>query len=124
MAAGTTDGTMDGTTADDVFLYLTTVGRRSGLARRIEIWFVEHEGAHYVVAEGREAAGWVQNLTKEPAVRFSVGGRGDEASVRPLASAVARAVDPGQEPALARAVSAAMDAKYGWSDGLIVELRP
>jgi hypothetical protein len=33
-------------------------------------------------------------------------------------------VDPAQEPELAQAVSALMDAKYNWSEGLIVQLCP
>ena len=35
-----------------------------------------------------------------------------------------RVVDSDDEPELARQVSELMDAKYQWSDGLIVELRP
>lgn len=108
---------------EEVFLYLTTRGRKTGLPRRIEIWFVELGGRHYVVSEGRERAGWVQNLTKDGAVQLSVGPRGAEEGVLPLTAAVARLVDPLAEPELAVAVSAAMDAKYDWSDGLIVELR-
>jgi hypothetical protein len=35
-----------------------------------------------------------------------------------------RVVDPEDEPELAKKVSELMDAKYQWSDGLIIELRP
>ena len=35
-----------------------------------------------------------------------------------------RIVDPDDEPELAKQVSVLMEAKYQWSDGLIVELRP
>lgn len=35
-----------------------------------------------------------------------------------------RIVDPDDEPELAKQVSELMEAKYQWSDGLIVELRP
>jgi len=35
-----------------------------------------------------------------------------------------RIIDPSEESELARKVSELMDAKYQWSDGLIVELRP
>ena len=35
-----------------------------------------------------------------------------------------REVDPAKEPDLAAAVRKRMDAKYDWSEGLIVELRP
>jgi deazaflavin-dependent oxidoreductase (nitroreductase family) len=100
------------------FLYLTTTGRVSGKPRTIEIWFVEHDGAFYVVAEGRERAQWVQNLERDPAVRFRVGTR-DQPT--PSRSAVARAV---RDADLVAAVAALMDSKYGWSDGLVVEIRP
>jgi deazaflavin-dependent oxidoreductase (nitroreductase family) len=104
------------------FLYLTTTGNKSGLPRSIEIWFVEHAGRHYIVSERREASGWVKNIRADPRVRFSVGAR--EAPEAGLAAAAGRGrvVDDAAEPELARDVRALMDAKYGWSDGLVVEL--
>jgi hypothetical protein len=36
----------------------------------------------------------------------------------------ARLIDKSKEPILANAVSALMLSKYGWNDGLIVELTP
>jgi deazaflavin-dependent oxidoreductase (nitroreductase family) len=106
------------------FLYLTTIGRTTGVERRIEIWFVERQGRYYVVAEGREQAGWVKNLLKEPRVVFSVGTRGDPAAVAAATRAAARVIRDEHERSLAKAIATAMDAKYGWSDGLIVELCP
>jgi len=103
-------------------LYLTTIGRTSGKERQIEIWFVERERRHYVVSESREAAGWVKNLTKQPRVAFSVGTRSDPTSALGRTPARARLVPDADE--LAHAVKALMDAKYGWSDGLVVELSP
>ena len=38
--------------------------------------------------------------------------------------ALARIVRENSEPELAAAVRALSDAKYGWSDGLVVELTP
>jgi deazaflavin-dependent oxidoreductase (nitroreductase family) len=108
----------------EAFLYLTTRGRVSGLPRQIEIWFVEHDGKHYIVAEGREEAGWVKNLKASPSVTFSVGPRGAPASVVPPTPARARTIDRAASPELSAAVAKAMDAKYHWSDGLIVELTP
>jgi len=35
-----------------------------------------------------------------------------------------RVVDPEDEPELAKEVSELMEAKYQWSNGLIIELRP
>lgn len=106
------------------FLYLTTKGRKTALPRRIEIWFVEREGRHYIVSERRAESGWVKNLTQDPQVSFSVGPRHAPDSVVPELPARARTVDAAREPALIAAVSALMDQKYGWSEGLVVELEP
>jgi deazaflavin-dependent oxidoreductase (nitroreductase family) len=105
-------------TSPERFLYLTTTGRVSKLPRTIEIWFVEHASSFYVVAERRERAQWVQNLERDPAVRFRVCARGDEG---PEVAAVARVV---REAETVDAVSRLMVARYGWSDGLVVEIRP
>jgi deazaflavin-dependent oxidoreductase (nitroreductase family) len=109
---------------DDVFLYLTTRGRTSGLPRTIEIWFVALEGKHFVVSEGRDAAGWVKNLRKTPEVSFSVGTRGDREMRVPTTQARARPLDEAGDAELRKRVTAAMDAKYGWSEGLVVEIQP
>jgi deazaflavin-dependent oxidoreductase (nitroreductase family) len=102
---------------DDLqFLYLTTTGWRSGNPHRIEIWFVAHEGRFYLVSEQRERSHWVQNIRHIPAVTFHVGDK--------TFAGTGRIVDSAQEKELAAAVSALMDAKYEWSDGLIVELTP
>ena len=101
----------------DHFLYLTTIGRTTGLERQIEIWFVERGGSFYIVAERREDTGWVKNLRKQPKVAFSVGTRDAPESVQARIFATARIVED-------EGVKALMDEKYGWSDGLIVELSP
>ena len=96
------------------YLYLTTTGRRSGQPREIEIWFTDHEGCYYLVAEHRERTHWVQNILADSRVRWRVGdttfeGRG-------------RVVDPTAEPALVATVQSRSTRKYGWGDGLVVEL--
>ncbi len=98
------------------FLYLTTTGWKSGQPHEIEIWYVSHQGCCYVCAEGRDDAHWVRNIRRQPRITFWVEGRGHAGIGRPLDSAA--------DSELIAAVSALMDAKYGWSDGLIVELRP
>ena len=98
-----------------MYLYLTTTGRVTGQQREIEIWFTEHDGHFYLAAE-RESANWVRNLESRPQVNIQVGAA--------EFNAIARVVDNGQEPQLAAAVKALFDAKYGWSDGFIVELTP
>jgi len=98
------------------YLYLTTTGRRTGRPREIEIWFTERSGRYYLVAEHRERAQWVQNLKLVPRVAVRVGRR--------KFGAVARVVDARPEPELARAVKKLSEKKYGWGDGLVVELTP
>jgi deazaflavin-dependent oxidoreductase (nitroreductase family) len=98
------------------YLYLTTTGRRSGQPREIEIWFTQRGGRYYLVAEHRERAQWVRNLTVTPRVGVRVGRRS--------LAARARVVDAKTEPALARAVRKLSEKKYGWGNGLVVELDP
>jgi deazaflavin-dependent oxidoreductase (nitroreductase family) len=96
-------------------LYLTTTGRVTGQSREVEIWFTEHDGHFYLVAE-RESANWVRNIQSQPQVKVRVG----DAEF----NAIARVVHSDREPQLAATVKALFDTKYGWSDGLIAELRP
>ena len=99
-----------------MFLYLTTTGRRSGQPREIEIWFTERNGRFYLIAEHRDRTNWVRNIGANGRVHVRLGDRRFAAS--------ARVVDEEREPELARAVKALSEAKYGWSDGLIVEIAP
>lgn len=99
------------------YLYLTTRGHRSGKPHTIEIWYVEHESSYYIVSEKREGAHWVRNIRANPAVRFRLGsdwGDGDPA--------VAGAASFPGDAALIAAVKAKMEAKYGWSNGLVVAI--
>lgn len=108
----------------EIFLYLTTIGRKTGLPRQIEIWFVEHAGAYYLVSEMREKAQWVQNLRANPQVQFSIGTRESQETQRALGPATARPLNALGDAELIEQVSRLMNAKYNWSDGLIVEIRP
>jgi deazaflavin-dependent oxidoreductase (nitroreductase family) len=98
------------------FLYLRTVGWKSGQPHEIEIWYVPYNGSYYLVAEHQERTHWVQNIQRDPAVTFHVEGKTYQGK--------GRTVDRAAEPELAAAVASLMDAKYNWGDGLIVELRP
>ncbi|HET8576762.1 MAG TPA: nitroreductase family deazaflavin-dependent oxidoreductase [Methylomirabilota bacterium] len=98
------------------FLYLTTTGRRSDRPREIEIWFTRLNGRYYLIAEDGARAGWVLNLRADSAVMVRVGGE--------RFSGRARVVDPATEPQLNAAARALSSAKYGWGDGLVVEITP
>jgi deazaflavin-dependent oxidoreductase (nitroreductase family) len=69
-----------------------------------------------VIAEHGEDTAWVRNLRANPAVSVRVGDR--------RFAARARVVDVRAERELWRDVRARSEAKYGWGDGLVVELRP
>ena len=99
------------------YLYLSTTGHRSGKRHEIEIWYVEHEGCYYLVSEKGEAAHWVRNIRADPAIRFRLGQGWDD----DVANVEGRASFP-VDAAVIAAVKAKMDAKYGWSNGLIVAI--
>ena len=99
---------------EPAYLYLTTRGRRTGLPREIEIWIVQRNGRYYVIAEHGERAQWVRNIRVDPRVEVRLGER--------QFAAHARVVDAGTEPALVEAVQRRSVEKYGWGDGLVVEI--
>jgi hypothetical protein len=107
---------------EETFLYLITTGHKSGVPHEIEIWHVAHDSAQYMVAEQGDRAHWVQNIRQQPAVQFKVATR-DAREITSWVAGHARLLDPVTEPELAAAVRALMDARYSWSDGLIVEVR-
>src|SRR5262245_23008005 len=101
------------TTAEQ-FAYVTTIGRKTGLPRQIEIWFVELEGRYYIVAEHGLKAQWVQNILKNPTVDIRVGENHWKA--------VARVLDERKDHDLYIQVQGLERQKYGWGDGLPVEI--
>lgn len=97
-------------------LYLTTIGHRSGLPREIEIWFVVCGERFYLFAETGEAAGWVRNIRRNPEVSVRIGER--------QINATARVLDRDTDRELWSRVAALAERKYGWGDGLPVEIAP
>ena len=95
------------------YLYLTTRGRTTGRSREIEIWFTERHGRYYVIAE-YQTSQWVKNVEAEPNVRVKVAGK--EFSAR------ARILDPKTDEPLRGEIQALSRKKYGWGEGLVVEL--
>jgi deazaflavin-dependent oxidoreductase (nitroreductase family) len=93
--------------ADLDFCYLTTLGRRTGLERTIEIWFALEEDVLYMLSGGGDRSDWVRNLKRDPRVSVRLG-----RSTRP---GMARIVDHPDEEAHARRLLAG---KYqGWREG-------
>jgi deazaflavin-dependent oxidoreductase (nitroreductase family) len=98
------------------YLYLTTTGRRTGLPREIEIWYTQRNARHYVISERHDRAQWVRNILVDPRVRWRVG--------KAMFTGRARVINPAAEPELTEAVQNRSRQKYGWGEGLIVELTP
>jgi len=98
------------------FLYLTTIGWKTGNPHEIEIWFTELEGCYYVISELGERAHWVQNVGRNPDIQFRVSGQSIHGA--------ARVVDPQREPELHAAVCRLSIEKYEWGEGNVVELSP
>jgi deazaflavin-dependent oxidoreductase (nitroreductase family) len=102
--------------AEEKVLYLTTIGRRTGLPREIEIWFVVCGERFYLFAETGEAAYWVKNIRRNLGVTVRIRER--------QFGATARVLDRDSDRKLWDQVAAIAARKYGWGDGLPVEIAP
>ena len=60
---------------DEDFCYLTTTGRVTGRAHRIEIWFGLYGATVYLLAGGGRRADWVRNLLADASVSLELAGR-------------------------------------------------
>jgi deazaflavin-dependent oxidoreductase (nitroreductase family) len=98
--------------SEEPYLYLTTTGRRSGRPREAELWFTQRAGRYYVIAEDRERAHWIRNLLADPRVSWRIEAQTFTGRAR---------VIEGATGVFVQALSAE---KYGWGDGLVVELAP
>jgi deazaflavin-dependent oxidoreductase (nitroreductase family) len=86
------------------------------LPRKIETWFVVHSDRFYLFVESGEAAAWVKNIRRNPAVTVRIG--------EPRIDATARVLDCKVDRELWEQAAAIADGKYGWGDGLPVEITP
>jgi deazaflavin-dependent oxidoreductase (nitroreductase family) len=98
------------------FLYLTTKGWKTGKLHRIEIWFVEQDKKFYILSERKKKAHWVRNILHDPRISFQVNNQ--------AFNGYGRVIEGAAETDLIHKVSQLMDEKYGWSNGLIMELYP
>jgi deazaflavin-dependent oxidoreductase (nitroreductase family) len=98
------------------YLYLTTIGRKTGLPREIEIWFVSFDSKYFILAGHRENAHWVKNIRANPRVRVRV----DDHTF----DATARVLDKERDRAVYEKAQRLERAKYGWGAGLPVEITP
>ena len=102
-------------TFDHQFLYLATIGRKTGLEGQIEIWFVEFNGRVYLLAEHGHKAQWVKNVIDNPRVTVRIGDRNW--------TGTARVLDAEKDANMYMKACELAREKYGWGDGLPVEIR-
>jgi deazaflavin-dependent oxidoreductase (nitroreductase family) len=95
-------------------LYLTTMGRRSGKPRTIEIWFVRYKGRLYLLAEHGLKAQWVRHIQAHPEVRIRI------AQYR--FRACGRLLDDARDRHEWQIIIALSRRKYSWGEGLPVAL--
>jgi hypothetical protein len=98
------------------FLYLTTIGWRTGRQHRIEIWYVTRNQRYYIMSERGNNAHWVRNINHNSRISFSINNSNYEGE--------GRIIDSMKESQLAAQISEIMNVKYHWDQGLIVELSP
>jgi len=95
-------------------LYLTTVGRKSGQPREIEIWFVTYQGRFYLLAERGHRANWVRNIRANPDVSIRI----KQHQFR----AHGRILDAEHDRQEWDTVADLARRKYGWGEGLPVAI--
>lgn len=93
-------------------LYLTTVGRKSGRPRTVEIWFVVYQHRVYLLAEHGLKTHWVRNIQLNPIASIRL------AQHRFMARG--RVLDAAQDRQEWEAVTSLSRKKYGWGNGLPV----
>lgn len=100
--------------ADARVLYLTTIGRQSGQPRTIEIWFTCYQDNLYLNAERAHNANWVGNILQHPEVQVRIKDQ--------QFAGHARMLDRQADCALWDTVADLSRQKYGWGEGLPVEI--
>ncbi|MEM6528084.1 MAG: nitroreductase/quinone reductase family protein [Chloroflexota bacterium] len=105
----------------ETFLYLTTTGRATGTPHKIEIWFVAHDDCYYLCSGGKYDADWVKNVQQQPQVTYYLAEGMDVVPDYEI-NGHAEVIDDDGD--LERAVKALFEAKYNWSNGLLVQVCP
>ncbi len=58
--------------SDEKYIYITTIGRRSGNPHTVELWFAASIGKIYLSHEG-PYTDWMKNILKDSQVEFRIG---------------------------------------------------
>jgi deazaflavin-dependent oxidoreductase (nitroreductase family) len=99
--------TIEQALAQDRIIDITTIGRKTGQARRIEIWFHRVDGKYYITGTPG-ARGWYANMLEEPDFTFHL-----KQSVQADLAAHATAVLGAEKRRVLDAITAALPAGSG-----------
>ena len=58
--------------ANEKYIYLTTIGRKTGNLHTVELWFSIAKGKIYLSHEGKYTD-WMKNIRKDNRVEFAIG---------------------------------------------------
>jgi deazaflavin-dependent oxidoreductase (nitroreductase family) len=105
----------DSLMSEEQYAYVTTTGRKTGLPRQIEIWFVEHDDKIYILAEHGFRTQWVKNILANPHVSVRIG--------RSEWAGTARVLDPEKDIETYAKVRELSREKSGWGEGMPVEIK-
>jgi deazaflavin-dependent oxidoreductase (nitroreductase family) len=97
---------------DEQVLYLTTLGRKSGLPRTVEIWFVVNQHRLYILAEHGLKTQWVRNVRVNPLVSIRLR--------QHCFRARGRILDAARDRCEWQTITRLSEKKYGWGNGLPV----
>jgi F420H(2)-dependent quinone reductase len=100
----------------ETFLYLTSIGRKTGNSHKIEIWFVEHESCHFLCSEYPKKSDWVQNCLKTAQVSFYIAEKSQDAPAQKGRASII------EDETIIAILKQKFDAKYNWSDGLFFKI--
>lgn len=67
--------------ADEKYIYLTTIGRRTGRLHTVELWFAVAQGKLYLSHEGKNTD-WMKNILNNNRVTFTIRGLDWEGTAR------------------------------------------
>jgi deazaflavin-dependent oxidoreductase (nitroreductase family) len=65
-------GTLESLAKKEQFAYLTTIGRKSGKAHTVELWFAYADGRIYLSHEG-DYTDWMRNIVENRLARVRIG---------------------------------------------------
>jgi len=108
---------VDDAAASQPYGDLTTIGRTSGRARTIEIWFAGHGLTVYLLAGDGDHSHWVRNILAHPSVTLRVDDRTYPGQARLV-------LDPGEAECARDALVAKYQPTYpgdlnGWRDSAL-----